>query len=78
MGGSATTENRKKIESFMKRLLNGEIKVPDFDKRKIQGADRFNLFDSNYVAKSGGGYDWAPWLNPNDPPDKIPPKSQPQ
>lgn len=57
MGASATTETRKIIETFMKKLLSGDIKIQDFEKRRLFIPDRGSLFDYNYVPrKSMPGY----------------------
>jgi hypothetical protein len=36
LGGSATTDSRKVIDAFLKKLLSGDMKIPDFEKRKLQ------------------------------------------
>lgn len=82
LGGSATTESRKIIDAFLKKLLNGDIKIPDFEKKKLPMPERGSLFDYNFVLKKGsapgGPFEWVQWVDFIDLTEKIPSKIQPQ
>jgi dynein heavy chain len=82
LGGSATTDSRKVIDAFLKKLLSGDMKIPDFEKRKLQMPERGSLFDYNFVGKKGGvpgtAYEWVSWVDFINLAEKIPAKTQPQ
>ena len=82
LGGSATTESRKAIDAFLKKLLSGDIKVPEFEKRKLTMPERGSLFDYNFVPKKGAApgstFEWVNWVDFIDVNEKIPNKIQPQ
>lgn len=53
LGGSADTSSRKKIEAEIKKLLSGNVPIPNYEKKKLSYPERNSLFDYNYAAKKG-------------------------
>lgn len=82
MGGSANTESRKLIDGFLKKLLSGDIKVPDFEKKKLSMPERGSLFEYNFMKKKnhtpGSTYEWNSWVDLIPTGEKLPAKIQPQ
>lgn len=54
LGGSADTNSRKKIEAEIKKLLSGNVAIPNYEKKKVAYPERNTLFDYNYAPKKGG------------------------
>lgn len=82
LGGSADTSSRKKIESEIRKLLSGNIPIPNYDKKKVSFPERNTLFDYNYSPKKGGqpgaAHEWVLWTDYIDLNEKIPKNILPQ
>jgi len=50
-GATANTNSRKKFETEVKRLLSGDIKIANYDKRKLTYPERGSIYDYNYTPK---------------------------
>lgn len=66
LGGSVSTDYRKPMNLFMKRLFGGDMNAPaDGKKKKISLPDSGLLYDYKYDLKAPGSVDgeWTPWVN---------------
>ena len=81
-GGSADTNHRKKIESEIKRVLSGDVKFEQYEKRKLSYPERNTLFDYNHATKAAGqeatAYEWVLWTEYINLNEKIPKNILPQ
>ena len=63
-------------------MLSGNIKIDNFDKKKISYPERNTLFDYNYAPKKavspGAAYEWVLWTDYIDVNEKIPKSILPQ